>query len=87
MIFSLTPVTMYEDDKVETSKEWAILPRDSKSRAFSAKGDSGSVIVDGAGRIGGLLTSGAGSTPSSDPDVTYATPISFLLKRMQDGRN
>ncbi|KAF8957093.1 hypothetical protein BDZ97DRAFT_120014 [Flammula alnicola] len=72
----------YDDDKAETSKEWAILPFDSKSGAFSDKGDSGSVIVDGQGRIGGLLTGGAGAAPSTD--ITYATPISFLLKRMQD---
>ncbi|KAN0124013.1 hypothetical protein V8E52_002503 [Russula decolorans] len=51
-------------DKAETSKEWAILPSDSK--AFSDKGDSGSVIVDG------LLTGGAGATPSLD--VTYTRP-------------
>ncbi|OCH84906.1 hypothetical protein OBBRIDRAFT_815290 [Obba rivulosa] len=70
------------DQNAETSKEWAILPFDSKSGPFSAKGDSGSVIVDGLGRIGGLLTSGAGATPFSD--ITYATPISFLLKRMQE---
>jgi len=68
----------YDDGNAETSKEWAILPFDSNSGAFSARGDSGSVIVDGLGRIGGLLTGGAGSTPSSD--VTYATPIQFLLK-------
>ncbi|PBK75246.1 hypothetical protein ARMSODRAFT_929310 [Armillaria solidipes] len=72
----------YDDDKAETSKEWAIFPFDSKSGAFSDKGDSGSVIVDGLGRIGGLLTGGAGTTSSLD--ITYATPISFLLKRMQD---
>jgi len=66
----------------KTSKEWAILPFDSKSGAFSEKGDSGSVIVDGLGRVGGLLTSGAGATISSD--ITYATPISFLLKCMED---
>jgi hypothetical protein len=72
----------YDGDKAETSKEWAILPFDSKSGAFSDRGDSGSVIVDGLGRIGGLLTGGAGATPSSD--ITYATPISFLLKRMHD---
>jgi hypothetical protein len=33
---------------------------------------------------GGLLTGGAGATPSSDLDITYATPISFILERMQD---
>jgi hypothetical protein len=73
-----------DEDNAKTSKEWAILPFNSKSGAFSDKGDSGSVIVDGQGRIGGLLTSGASATPSSDLDITYATPISFLLKRMQD---
>jgi hypothetical protein len=72
----------YDDGNTETSKEWAILPFDSKSGPFSAKGDSGSVIVDSLGRIGGLLTGGSGFTPSSD--ITYATPISFLLKRMEE---
>ena len=72
----------YNDNKTETSKEWAILPFDSKSGPFSAKGDSGSVIVDRLGRIGGLLTGGAGATSSLD--ITYATPIGFLLKRMQE---
>ncbi|KAK7447031.1 hypothetical protein VKT23_014244 [Stygiomarasmius scandens] len=72
----------FGDDNVSISKEWAILPFNSKSGPFSDKGDSGSVIVDGLGHIGGLITSGAGFRDS--PDVTYATPINFLLKRMQE---
>lgn len=73
----------YYGDNAETSKEWAILPFDSESGAFSDKGDSGSVIVDSQGRIGGLLTGGTvGVMPSFD--VSYATPISFLFKCMQD---
>ena len=51
----------YYDGKAETSKEWAILPLDLKSCAFSEKDDSGFLIVDGLGRIGGLLTGGAGT--------------------------
>jgi hypothetical protein len=81
----------YDDNgNAVTSKEWGILPLDSKSRAFSVKGDSGSVIVDGRGRMGGLLTGGCGqsevrgSPPSLDLDITYATPINFLLKRMHE---
>ncbi|KAI0647688.1 hypothetical protein C8Q79DRAFT_924809 [Trametes meyenii] len=66
------------DGVAKKSKEWAIIPFDNKSGPFSAKGDSGSVIVDGAGRLGGILTGGAGATDSSD--VTYATPGSFVLK-------
>ena len=79
-IFSYTR-KHFEDDTTKTSKEWAILPFNSKSGAFSEKGDSGAVIVDGFGRIGGLLTGSTGPTKSAD--ITYATPISFLLKRMQ----
>lgn len=54
----------------ETSMEWPILPYDSGT--FSDGGDSGSVIADGLGYYGGLLTGGAGKAASSD--VTY-TPI------------
>jgi hypothetical protein len=73
----------YNHDEAKTSKEWAILPFSSKHGTFSAKGNSGSVIVDGHGCIGGLLTGGAGTT-SFKLDITYATPISFLLKSMQE---
>ncbi|KAH8111885.1 hypothetical protein DFH11DRAFT_1546184 [Phellopilus nigrolimitatus] len=71
----------------ETSKEWAILPRNSESGPFSKNGDSGSVIVDGRGRMGGLLTGGTGkhaSLSKSQLDITYATPVDFILKRMQE---
>jgi len=54
----------------------------SKSGAFSENGDSGGVIVDGLGRIGGLLTGGAASVDTPSEDITYATPINFLIKRM-----
>jgi hypothetical protein len=63
----------------------AILPFDSKAGDFSAKGDSGSVVVDGAGRIGGLLTGGGGDTDSTD--VTYVTPINFVLKTIRSNRS
>ncbi len=71
----------FDDRSQQTSKEWAILPYSTKSGAFSAPGDSGSVIVDGYGRVGGLLTGGAGITASSD--MTYATPINSLLKSIK----
>ena len=61
-----------------TSHEWAICNYDNKSGVFSACGDSGSVIVDGLGRIGGLLTGGAGRTESSD--IAYATPWFWLFE-------
>ncbi|EIW83378.1 hypothetical protein CONPUDRAFT_136420 [Coniophora puteana RWD-64-598 SS2] len=69
------------DGSCGISKEWAILPYDAESGAFSAKGDSGAVIVDGLGRIGGLLTGGAGD--KTQVDITYATPISFIEKSIK----
>ena len=71
----------YGNGDTQTSKEWAIFPYDNKSGPFSAKGDSGSGIVDCFGRLGGLLTGGDGVSESSD--VTYATPISFILDSLK----
>ncbi|TFY78233.1 hypothetical protein EWM64_g5776 [Hericium alpestre] len=70
------------DDIAKTSKAWAILSRNSKSGTFSEKGDSGSIIVDGRGRAGGLLIGGTGTTRSTD--ITYATPIDVILKHVQE---
>lgn len=64
-----------------TSKEWAILPYSQKDGAFSAVGDSGAVVADGHGRIGGMLTGGAGKT-AEDLDISYATPFWWLLPRI-----
>ena len=83
-IFSYT--RFYFDGRYTgTSKEWAILPFDGDSGAFSKRGDSGSVVVDGMGRIGGLLTGGSGPTDSTD--VTYVTPISFVLKTIRNHKS
>ncbi|CCM05671.1 uncharacterized protein FIBRA_07901 [Fibroporia radiculosa] len=71
----------FPDRSPEMSIEWAILPYDQKSGAFSAPGDSGAIIVDGEGRIGGLLTGGTGQTESID--VTYASPFYWLLQRIR----
>ncbi|KAF8549223.1 hypothetical protein OG21DRAFT_1556983 [Imleria badia] len=77
----------FPDGTQETSVEWAILPYDQKSGAFSASGDSGAIIVDDKGRIGGLLTGGAGKMEDAGKmevaDVTYASPFYWLLQRIQ----
>ncbi|KAJ3552674.1 hypothetical protein NM688_g4028 [Phlebia brevispora] len=52
----------------------------SYTRSFS--GDSGAVIVDGRGRVAGLLTGGGGATTSAD--ISYATPITSLLKSVKE---
>ncbi|RPA88682.1 hypothetical protein L873DRAFT_1824196 [Choiromyces venosus 120613-1] len=66
------------------SREWPVIPTDKYLGAFSTKGDSGSCVADAYGRVGGILTSGSGATDSSD--VTYVTPISFIMKVLHDTR-
>lgn len=81
-VFSVVRDYSFDTSINQTSMEWSILNYNSKSEAFSEGGDSGSIIVDIRGRIGGMLTGGAGQTISSD--VTYATPFWWLLGRIQD---
>ena len=68
----------------QTSMEWGIINFDSKSEVFSEPGDSGSIIADIRGRIGGMLTGGSGRTKFSD--MTYATPFWWLLQRIRANR-
>jgi hypothetical protein len=68
----------YFAGQYQESREWPVIPTDKYSRAFSTKGDSGSCVADAFSRIGGILTGGSGATESSD--VTYVTPISFIMK-------
>lgn len=76
-------VRYYFDGKPgEMSKEIAVLPRNSKSGPFSAPGDSGSVVVDGVGRICGILAGGDGTTDVSD--CTFLTSINFLVDRLRE---
>jgi hypothetical protein len=60
-------------------KPGKVLPYDTKSGAFSAAGDSGAVIVNGLGRNGGLLTGGTNYNLTASSDITYATPITFII--------
>ena len=61
----------------ELSKEWSILPHDKKSGPFSA----GAAIVDGEGRLGGIVS--GGTYYSESLDITYASPIDVLLDGFQ----
>ncbi|THU87885.1 hypothetical protein K435DRAFT_762286 [Dendrothele bispora CBS 962.96] len=64
-----------------TSMEIAIYPYNYKSGAFSAPGDSGSIVADGLGRIVGLLTGGSGK--AEDTDVTYVTPYFWIEEQIK----
>ena len=59
--------------------EWSILSRDSKSGAFSARGDSGAAIVDAKGRLGGIRIGGSHYSETYD-----VTPIEPLLQSFED---
>jgi len=65
----------------QMSMEIAILPRNSTSGAFSEPGDSGSAVVDGKGRIAGIITGGT-ARGTEGSDCTYVTSINFLIERM-----
>ncbi|KAI0720063.1 hypothetical protein C8T65DRAFT_826687 [Cerioporus squamosus] len=71
----------FEGNPGEMSREIAVLPRNWKSGPFSEPGDSGSVVIDGVGRICGMLTGGDGATDVLD--CTFVTSINFLIKRLQ----
>lgn len=75
-------VREYKDYAIySTSMEIAVYPYSHKDGAFSARGDSGSVVGDANSRIVGMLTGGAGQTDSTD--VTYVSPYYFLDGRIK----
>ncbi|KAJ9414973.1 hypothetical protein QL093DRAFT_2105520 [Fusarium oxysporum] len=59
------------------SSEWCIV---GLGNAFSDRGDSGAVVFDLEGRVGGMITAGLRKQDNADGfDVTYATPMQWLL--------
>ncbi|KAH9967052.1 hypothetical protein BGW80DRAFT_1341118 [Lactifluus volemus] len=66
----------------EYSMEVAVLPRTSQFGAFSEGGDSGAAVINGWGAVAGMLMGGGGSSKASD--CTYVTPITFLLKCLEE---
>ncbi|KAL6301674.1 hypothetical protein BKA93DRAFT_448449 [Sparassis latifolia] len=70
-----------EYDIKKTSIEIAVYPYSNEDGAFSAPGDSGSIVVDSKGRVVGLLVAGAGATEKTD--VTYLTPYWWIEEQMK----
>ncbi|KAI1023675.1 hypothetical protein LB505_011232 [Fusarium chuoi] len=63
------------------STEWCIIGMNDE--AFTATGDTGACVFDLKGRVGGMIASGleAGKeSPLGRHDVTYATPMQWLLE-------
>lgn len=80
-VFSIVRDYFNDTSINQASMEWGIINYDSESDVFSEPGDSGSIIADIYGRIGGMLTGGSGKTKTSD--MTYSAPFWWLLKRIQ----
>lgn len=76
-------VREYADDETyRTFKAWAILPYDQEAGSFSASGDSGAIVVDGVGSIGGMIIGGAGKI-ADQLDITYAIPYAVIEKSIK----
>ncbi|KAI0254466.1 hypothetical protein BJV78DRAFT_1152216 [Lactifluus subvellereus] len=69
------------DDLGVESTELAIYNYNKQSGPFSAKGDSGSLIFDGEGRMVGILHSGMPKGGSNH--VTYATPAWWAIEQLK----
>ena len=63
------------------SIELAVYNYDKQSGPFSAKGDSGSLIFAGDGRMVGILHSGM--TKGASSHVTYATPAWWVIEQIK----
>lgn len=71
----------FQDDITDYSMEWPILSFDIESGPFAAPGDSGAVVADYTGRLGGIITSGAGCPMTNDTgkDIIYVTSIDSIM--------
>ncbi|KAF7782999.1 hypothetical protein Agabi119p4_2375 [Agaricus bisporus var. burnettii] len=65
-----------------TSMEVAVHSRHDDG-PFSAPGDSGSIVVDGRGRIVGMIFGGSGLGTKKFADLTYITPYAWLEERIR----
>ena len=70
----------YFAGQYQESREWPVISIEKRPSVFSTKGDSGSCVVDGLNRVGGILIGGCSSdTKNKHCDVSYVTPISFIM--------
>ncbi|TFY52249.1 hypothetical protein EVG20_g10637 [Dentipellis fragilis] len=67
--------------------EWGIMNYDDRTQVFSEPGDSGAIVADFRGRIGGMLTGGAGERDGVGKtdvlDMAYVTPWRWLFERIK----
>lgn len=66
----------------QSTMEVAILSHNRDAGLFAAKGDSGSLVVDGKGRKVGMLIGGTGLGPYFD--ITYVSPWDALKALIEE---
>ena len=71
----------YDGNDKKTSMEVAVYSYSHMDGAFSAPGDSGSIVVDGLGRVVGMVTGSAGTAEATD--VTYLTPYFWIEEQIK----
>ena len=74
-------IRKYWKDSKDTSTELAV--HGLESVRFSDHGDSGAVVVDGTGRVVGMVTGGV-SRSGTSPDINYVTPAEFIFSRIKN---
>ena len=74
--------TYAADGRKQTSRELAVHAYSNRDGVFSARGDSGAIVVDLEGKIAGMLVAGAGTT--EDTDITYLTPYWWIEKQIKE---
>lgn len=83
-------LTAFDVDNVQVEYDMGVLRFDNQieiegagNRAFSASGDSGSLVVDDSLRAIGLLFAGGDEGGSNGKGLTYANPIGTVLDKLK----
>ncbi len=73
-------VRMGQDGNKRESRQWTVLPLHGRAMGdFSGDGDSGALVWDLQGRIGGIIDAGSGCQDTGKHDVTYVSLMSWIL--------
>jgi len=64
-----------------------VISGSAKLNAFSYGGDSGSCVIDLDGRVIGMLHGGNLHAEDSCAEITYVTPMEFVLKGIEEDLN
>jgi hypothetical protein len=60
---------------------------DAKLSVFSMSGDSGACVIDLDGRAIGMLHGGNMQSANSGVEITYVTPMEWVLKGIEEDLN